>query len=264
MTAASPTRRALCAGILAAGFAPPAPAQRTGAPVRAIVFDALGTLFDTAATVAALDRLVPGRGADLADHWRLKQLEYSWLAAAADQWVPLAEITRRALDHAMAATGTRLTDADIAALLASYARLPAFPDVKPALAALGSTPLAILSASGPTLLTALLAANGLTGTIGHILSTEAARTYKPSPRAYALAERALGVPRATILLVSTNGFDVWGAARYGFRTAWVRRPAAGRPGVYDRLRGGAETLQPSPDHILTSLADLPALLRLPS
>lgn len=229
--------------------------------IDAIVFDALGTLFDTSAIGPALEKLLPGQGGRLADVWRLKQLEYTWLSASAQSYVPLGEITRRSLDYAMAAIGATLQEDQIVALLASYGTLPCFPDVKPALAALRGRRLAILSASGPALLESLLLANGLQDAIASVISTEAAKTYKPSPQAYALAQRTLDVPPANILLVSSNGFDAWGAGAFGFQTAWLQRPAsAAVPGLYEVLRSGPERLRPGPAHVLHSLTQLPALL----
>lgn len=260
------SRRSVCAALALAGcgiVGSASNAERAGDTSRidAIVFDALGTLFDTSAIGTALERVLPGQGGKLADVWRLKQLEYTWLSASAQRYVPLGEITRRSLDYATAAIGVTLREDQIAALLASYGRLPCFPDVRLALAALRGRRLAILSASGPALLESLLLANGLRDAITTVISTEAAKTYKPSPQAYALAQRTLDVPPANILLVSSNGFDAWGAATFGFQTAWLQRPAgAAAPGIYELLRAGPEMLRPSPAHVLRSLAQLPRLL----
>ena len=269
MQSGAPSRRSVCAALALAGcgvVAPASTAARAGDPPRieAIVFDALGTLFDTAAITVALESLSPGQGRTLADVWRLKQLEYTWLSASAQHYVPLGEITRHSLDYAMASVGLTLREEQIAALLAAYARLPCFPDVKPALARLRGRRLAILSASGPALLDSLVRANGLQDAVTTVISTEIVRTYKPSPQAYALAQRLLDLPPSNILLVSSNGFDAWGATAFGFRTAWLQRPGSeAATGLYDLLRSRPETLEPRPTHRLRSLAELPALVETP-
>jgi 2-haloacid dehalogenase len=75
------------------------------------------------------------------------------------------------------------------------------------------------------------------------------RIYKPAPRGYQLAVDRLRVPAKAIGFVSSNGWDAASAKAFGFRTFWVNR--AGAP--LDPL--GAE-----PDHVIGSLADLPALV----
>ena len=47
--------------------------------LKALVFDAYGTLFDVHSVIARCEQLWPGKGALLSQLWRAKQLEYSWL-----------------------------------------------------------------------------------------------------------------------------------------------------------------------------------------
>jgi 2-haloacid dehalogenase len=253
------------ASLVAAGAASAAePSLSSG--IDAIVFDALGTLFDTGAIEAEATRLFSGKGALLTQVWRLKQLEYTWLASAADSYTPLATLSRQSLDYAAQAAGVDLTADKAARLLAVYALLPAFADVAPALRRMRAKRMAILSASGGALLQSLTAKAGLQDLIPLLITTEPAQVYKPSPRAYALATAALKLPPGHVLFVSSNGFDVWGAARFGFRTAWLQRPAPQRASagpvaiaiddVYPLLRGRVEGLEPKPDRTVASLTEL--------
>jgi 2-haloacid dehalogenase len=49
--------------------------------IRAVVFDAYGTLYDTQSVLAKAEEVCPGNGELITQIWRLKQLEYSWLRA---------------------------------------------------------------------------------------------------------------------------------------------------------------------------------------
>lgn len=256
MSQTNPTRRTILSAV---ALAAPAFALAATMPIKAVVFDALGTLFDTAAISAEAVRLFGPRGEALSQVWRLKQLEYTWLATAAQADTPLSVLSRQALDYAAAQAGVTMTPDQVAALLAGYSRLPAFSDVKPGLAALKPVRLAVLSASGPGLLKSLVEANGLA--IPTLISTEGLGVFKPAPQAYALAAQTLALAPGEILLVSSNSFDVWGAGRFGFRTAWVQRPSAAGLDMYSQLRSGREALQPGPDHVIASMAELAALVQ---
>ncbi|HEY0206030.1 MAG TPA: HAD hydrolase-like protein [Acetobacteraceae bacterium] len=99
------------------------------------------------------------------------------------------------------------------------------------------------------------------------MSVDAARAYKASPAAYALMERATGVPPGETLFVSSNGFDVAGAKRFGFQVAWVRRGGepgpvhseAGPGGMFAALRQHPEELDAGPDYVLHLLTEVAGL-----
>ncbi|WP_309664096.1 haloacid dehalogenase type II [Tabrizicola sp.] len=222
---------------------------------KTVVFDAYGTLFDVAAS-ARLAAAQPG-GEALADHWpalaeiwRRKQLEYSWLRTLMQAHADFAEVTADALDYALEALG--LHDRTLRALLlALHDRLPLYPEVPQMLATLKSRDLrlAILSNGTPGMLASAMASAQITDAIEMAISIEDAGIYKPAAAAYALVEARLGVARDRVLFVSANGWDVAGASRYGFATVWVNR--AGLP--MDRLPHG-------PNHIIPDLARLPVIV----
>ena len=83
-----------------------------------------------------------------------------------------------------------------------------------------------------------------------MLSVDAAGIYKPSPRVYQLAVDRLRLPPARIGFVSSNGWDAIGAKAFGFTAFWINRTGA----PVDRHG-------PAPDRIISTLADLPPLLR---
>jgi 2-haloacid dehalogenase len=222
--------------------------------LRALVFDAYGTLFDVHSVVRLCDELWPGKGAALSQLWRAKQLEYTWLRSLMRRYEDFAQVTDAALSYACGALGLQVDDGRRARLLRAYRELELFPEVHGALATLKAAKvrLAILSNGSPAMLRPLVAHSGLGGLIGTVLSVDPAETYKPSPAVYRLAVARLRVPRRAIGFVSSNCWDACGAKSFGFRTFWVNR--AGVP---------VDALGAAPDHVLGSLAGLPELIGLP-
>ncbi|WP_413850808.1 haloacid dehalogenase type II [Albidovulum sp.] len=220
------------------------------------IFDAYGTLFDVtaAARTAAAE---PGREAlaalwpRLAEDWRRKQLEYSWLRTVMGRHADFRTVTADALDWALEAAG--LADAGLRdRLLALYRDLAAYPEVPAVLAALKRRGLAtaILSNGSPDMLAAAVHSAGIGGLLDDVLSVESVGVFKPDPRVYGLVAERFGPARDAVLFVSANGWDAAGAAAYGFRTAWVNR--AHLP--VDRLPA-------RPHHVVADLTPIPDLAR---
>jgi 2-haloacid dehalogenase len=220
--------------------------------IDALVFDAYGTLFDVRSVAATAEKLLPGRGAALSQLWRAKQLEYTWLQSlmGASARKDFAAVTAQALDYALAALDAPLAAADRQELRDAYLTLAPYGDVTAALAALAPRPRWILSNGTLAMLEPLVRHHGLDAHIDGILSVDAAGIYKPSPRVYQLALDRLEMPRSRIAFVSSNCWDAIGAKAFGFTTFWINR--AGAP---------ADCHGPPPDCILTTLGELPTLLR---
>ena len=149
--------------------------------IRALVFDAYGTLYDTQSVSAKAEELCPGRGELIAQLWRMKQLEYTWLRTLLQDYADFREVTRAALDFALKAAGVEPSDAIRAPLMENYLHLDAYPEAGEALAALAGRQLAILSNGSPAMLEALVRNSGLDRWIEAVISVDAARTYKPHP-----------------------------------------------------------------------------------
>jgi 2-haloacid dehalogenase len=216
----------------------------------ALVFDAYGTLFDVHSVVALCDELWPGRGAQLSQLWRAKQLEYTWLRSLMGRYEDFAQVTEAGLRYACAALALPYDDRKRDRLMAAYLRLATFPEVPETLRTLRGRGigLAVLSNGAPAMLRDVVANSGLAGLIPVVLSVDELKIYKPAPQVYRLAVDRLGVPAEAIGFVSSNGWDAAGAKAFGFRTFWVNR--AGAP---------ADGLGAPPDHEVRSLAELPAL-----
>ena len=108
----------------------------------------------------------------------------------------------------------------------AYLTLDAFPDVRPALEALKGAPLAILSNGSPTMLDSVVRHNGLESYFAAVISVDRVKTYKPSPRVYALGPEILRLPAGEILFVSSNLWDAAGAKAFGYQVCWCNRSGA--------------------------------------
>lgn len=221
--------------------------------IQLVVFDAYGTLFDVDAAARDLSATEP-RLADLwprlAADWRRKQLEYSWLREVMGDYVDFWQLTRDGLDWAMAAQG--LDDPALAEkLMGLYRELPAFPEVPAMLDALHHRGVgrAILTNGSPDMVGAAVHAAGIGHLLDDVLSVDSVKRFKPAADVYALVEARMGIAPDQVLFVSSNGWDAAGAARFGFRVAWVNR--AGLP---------VDHLPARPTHQLSDLAGIPDLI----
>lgn len=197
--------------------------------IRAIVFDAYGTIFDVHSIAALADRYFPGRGTELSVLWRTRQIDYTRLRTLSDRYVPFCDVTRDALVFAARALGLRLDGATTTALMSRYDRLDLFPDAAAALLSLRSRGMrmAVLSNGDPAMLEAVVAHNpGLDGIFEHLLSVDRVGRFKTAPEAYELGPLAFGCPASEILFVSSNCWDACGATWYGYTSFWINRTGA--------------------------------------
>ena len=215
------------------------------APIRGYVFDAYGTLFDVHSVVEA-GRAIASDPMALSLAWRQKQLEYTWLRSLMGRYEDFWTVTEDALRWAIARLGLSAVESDVRRLLDAYLSLACFPEVPAALAALRGRPRAILSNGAPKMLAAAVASSGLAAHLDHVLSVDAVKTYKPSPKVYALGPEALGIPASALLFVSSNAWDVAGAKSFGYQVAWCNRSNAPE-----------EHLGVSADYVIRSLEELP-------
>jgi len=223
--------------------------------IKTCIFDAYGTLFDVNAA-ARMVSTEPGyqRLAEvwprLAQDWRNKQLEYSWLRTIADRHIDFWEITQDSLDWAMEASDLH-DNALRARLLAIYKELPAFPEVPEMLEAVKAkgVEVAILSNGSPEMLVSAVRSAGIGPHLDDVLSVEEVHTFKPHRSVYDLVFDRFGRVQSEVLFVSSNGWDAASAAAYGFATVWVNR--TGQP--VDRLYG-------RPHRILNDLKAIPDLV----
>jgi len=191
--------------------------------VDALVFDAYGTLYDVHSVIRRCETCFPGKGMQLSQLWRAKQLEYTWQRSLMQRYVPFSQVTREALAYSCAALGLELSVERMEALMSEYLRLEPFAEVPAALERL-SMKRAILSNGSPDLLDPLVRNSGLK--FDAVLSVDELKIFKPAPQVYELAVKRLRVPKERIGFVSSNCWDALGAKSYGFRVYWINRGGA--------------------------------------
>lgn len=228
------------------------PIANVPAPIRAVVFDAYGTLFDVHSVAGLAEQLFPGSGDALSRLWRQKQLEYSWLRAMSGRYKPFQEITRDALRFAAGQLALSMRPVHEAGLMDQYASLPAFPENLSTLRALKAAglPLGILSNGNREMIEASVRNAGMTGIFEHLLSSQDVETFKTTATIYALAPSAFGCPAREILFVSSNCWDAIGARWYGYTSFWINRTGA-----------PLEQLDTQPDYMGNLLTDVLAVAR---
>ncbi|XEC94371.1 haloacid dehalogenase type II [Paenibacillus tarimensis] len=218
--------------------------------VQTVVFDAYGTLFDVHSVVEKLDHFFPGKGQEVSDVWRQKQLEYTWLRSLMGRYKNFWYVTDDALVYALKSLGLHADAATRRMVLSEYVYLKPFPEVPSLLNRIQGMPLAILSNGTPQMLHSVVNHAGLGHYFSAILSVDVIRIYKPYMGVYQLAPANLGFRREEILYVSGNAWDAAGAKTYGLTVCWVNRTNT----VFDEL-------DVRPDLIVRDLSQLADVLR---
>jgi 2-haloacid dehalogenase len=225
-------------------------------PVTTAVFDAYGTLFDVAAAAREAAKEpdfaeIRDTWPTIADHWRLKQLQYTWLRAITGQHTDFWTVTQNGLDWALERTGHGENPALRARLLQLYHTLSAFPEVPEMLANLRAKGMntAILSNGSPDMLNGAVTSAGIMDLLDDVLSVEAVGIFKPHASVYDLVGQRFDCAKTDVVFVSSNGWDASAAAGYGFHTVWVNR--AGEP---------EDRLPDRPGWTLSDLSGLPELV----
>jgi 2-haloacid dehalogenase len=241
--------------------------------IKAVVFDAYGTLYDIQSVAAITDQAYPGYGELITQIWRIKQLEYTWLRTLMRRYEDFSVITRESLGYTLDCLGLK-HDADVFdSIMDKYVHLDLYPDALQALGQLKHRKLAILSNGSTGMLNALVRNTGLDRVLDATISIDSKKQFKPSPGAYALIESTLGIAPADVLFVSSNPFDACGAKAFGLQVAWIERvtpEAMARAferqdlvtplALFKAIRTQMERLDLEPDHRIRALSDLPGLV----
>jgi 2-haloacid dehalogenase len=237
--------------------------------IRALVFDAYGTLYDVQSVRRLATELCGEKGELITQVWRLKQLESTWLRGLMRAYEDFSVVTRASLEFALESAGVTPTSDLCEKLMAKYLDLDLYPAALHALNAVAGYKLAILSNGSPNMLDALVRTSGIAPLFSDVISVDRAKTFKPDPTCYELVTSALGITSQEVLFVSSNGFDVAAAKRFGFTVAWIERGGGltapedsnvGPAEFYKLLRGRSEGLGYHPDFRINALTDLTSVL----
>jgi 2-haloacid dehalogenase len=241
--------------------------------IKAIVFDAYGTLYDVQSVAAVTEATFPGYGEIITQVWRIKQLEYSWLRSLMRRYEDFSVITRESLSYTLRCLGLQSDAAAFERIMEKYLHLDLYPDAAAALASLRGHKLAILSNGSTDMLNALVRNSGLDRVLDATISIDSQKIFKPAPEAYSLIESTLGIAPHEVLFVSSNPWDACGAKAFGLNVAWIERvtpeamaqagAASGLVGpltMFWALRTQMDELGLAPDHRIHALSELPALV----
>ncbi len=219
----------------------------------ALAFDMYGTLVDPIRIWRRLEQYIPDDDAlRIAETWRQKQLEYTFRLTVMEKYEDFEQVTRKALDYALATVGRELEADQKDALMAQYNDLERFADVQPGLERLkeGGRQMVVFSNGSPSMIEALMDAAELRPYFEGFVSVDEVGVYKPSPRTYRHVADRLGRPIGEVRLVSSNPFDDIGAESAGMRAVWVYRSG----GLFD-------TLAPPPEMVVATLTELAEALQ---
>ncbi len=201
--------------------------------IKAVVFDAYGTLFDVYSIQVLAELLYPGSGADIAVKWRDKQIEYTRLITQSDPhspsgsryFRPFWELTRLSLEYTLDRLKLGRESNQVEKLMQQYAHLSAFPENLSVLQEIKTQGLttAILSNGSMDMLNSAVKSAGMDNVLDHIISVDAVRLFKTSPESYELVCKTLSIRKEELLFLSSNARDALGATWFGFTTHWVNR-----------------------------------------
>ena len=175
--------------------------------IKAVVFDAYGTLYDIQSVAAVTEEAFPGYGEIITQIWRIKQLEYTWLRSLMRRYEDFSVVTRDSLAYTLRVLGLEDDSAVFERIMDKYLHLDLYPDATATLAAMRGRKLAILSNGSTAMLNALVRNSGLDRVLDATISIDSKQIFKPSPDAYTLIESILGVPpaRSAVRVVEPMG-----------------------------------------------------------
>ena len=241
--------------------------------IKAVVFDAYGTLYDIQSVAVVTEEAFPGYGEIVTQIWRIKQLEYTWLRSLMRRYEDFSVITRDSLAYTLRILGLKHDGAAFERIMAKYLELDLYPDALATLAALKGRKLSILSNGSTAMLNALVANSGLDRVLDATISIDSKKIFKPAPDAYTLIEAVLKVPPKEVLFVSSNPWDACGAKAFGLNVAWIERVTPEAMALacvkselvapltmFKAIRTQMDELGLEPDHRVHALSELPELV----
>ena len=199
--------------------------------IKAIIFDAYGTLFDVNSAAEKCKEKLGDKWEGFANYWRTTQLEYTWLRSLMRRHKDFWQITEDSLDKSM--NFYNIDNSMRSELLNLYKVLSPFTEVRDTLKKLKQSnyKLAILSNGTPELLNELVVSNQLKDIFDDIFSVEEVGIFKPDSKVYDLPINKYNIEKNEVLFLSANTWDVSGAGNYGYNTVWVNR----NNNIFDKL-----------------------------
>ena len=199
--------------------------------IKAIIFDAYGTLFDVNSAAEECKVKIGDKWEGFANYWRTTQLEYTWLRSLMNRHKDFWQVTEDSLDKSMQAF--KIDSSMRNELLDLYKVLSTFPEVKEVLNDLKKKnyKISILSNGTPALLNELVSSNNLDNFFDDIFSIEEVGIYKPDSKVYNLPIKKYQIKKDEVAFLSANTWDVSGGGNFGYNSIWVNR----NKNIFDNL-----------------------------
>ena len=199
--------------------------------VKAIIFDAYGTLFDVNSAAEKCKGKIGNKWENFANYWRTTQLEYTWLRSLMKRHKDFWQITEDSLDKSMKVFN--IDNSMKNELLSLYKVLSTFPEVNEVLKKLKEKKykLAILSNGTPSLINELVKSNNLDNMFDDIFSIEQVKVYKPDTKVYNIPIQKYKIQNDEVVFLSANTWDISGGGNFGYNAVWVNRNS----NVFDNL-----------------------------
>ena len=199
--------------------------------IKAIIFDAYGTLFDVNSAAEKCKDKIGDKWEGFANYWRTTQLEYTWLRSLMNRHKDFWQVTEDSLDKSMKAFNIDPSMKD--ELLNLYKVLSPFKEVPKVLKSLKEKKfkLAVLSNGTPTLLKELVKSNNLDKVFDDLFSIEQVGIYKPDSKVYDMPIQKYSIEKDEVAFLSANTWDVSGGGNYGYKSIWVNR----NNNIFDKL-----------------------------
>jgi len=217
--------------------------------IKAIIFDAYGTLFDVNSAAEKCKDKIGDKWEGFANYWRTTQLEYTWLRSLMNRHKDFWQVTEDSLDKSMKAFN--IDSSMKKELLNLYKILSPFKEVPEVLKTLKEKKfkLAILSNGTPSLLNVLVKSSNLDNLFDDLFSIEEVKIYKPDSKVYDLPIKKYEIKKNEVAFLSANTWDVSGAGNYGYNAIWVNR----NNNIFDYL-------DYKPNNQIKSLTELTSLI----
>jgi len=213
--------------------------------LKAIIFDAYGTLFDVNSAAEKCKGKIGDKWENFANYWRTTQLEYTWLRSLMNKHKDFWKITEDSLDKSM--KKFQIDQNMRSELLDLYKILSPYPETKNTLEQLKNKnfKIAILSNGTPSLLNGLIEKNNMKIFFDDIFSIEEVGIFKPSSKVYEIPIKKYKIDKHEVAFLSSNTWDVCGGGNFGYNSIWVNR----NKNIFDKL-------DYKPKHVIGDLEEL--------
>lgn len=197
--------------------------QRQALRPRVVAFDVVETLVSLEPLRGRL--AAAGLPNDQLEVWFARLLRDAFALDATGVYQPFKEVAASTLAGLFAEHGLQPDPATIEGVVASFAELPAHPDVEPAMRALRDANIRIITLTngGAETTHRLLERAGVRDLVERVISIEEVRRWKPHREVYLHAADSTGVEPRRLTLVAAHAWDVHGASRAGLGTGFVAR-----------------------------------------